>query len=122
MSKGTFYCNCHSLREDRMNWYYQGYMWTIGSGQTSADIPLDPTKNYLVTGGLTQTDSGPAHVYISTLCTISGDQQSCGVRDDGGDDRLGLEEPLPLGSSKVTITFKSGGGGFHVAYFVVYEV
>src|SRR5262245_32826491 len=84
-----------------VNFYYQNGMWTQGSIQQSVDVPLDPSSRYLVTGGMTQTDgAGLAHLYISVVCFISGDVQSCGVRDADGDSGLWLVEELDAGASK----------------------
>ncbi|MFQ5739905.1 MAG: hypothetical protein ACE5JX_12925 [Acidobacteriota bacterium] len=105
-----------------MTWHYWYHMWTTGTYTVSVDIPLDWTKNYLVTGYLTQTDGDDyAHVYISTVCHYSGgDVVSCGVRDIGDDKSLNVVEPIN-NANKVTITLKTKGGR-HRAEGIVYQV
>ena len=106
-----------------MNWYAMGWAWTTGSFTTSGDVDLDPNQSYLVTGGVTESDGGgKAHLYISVLCTSDGDQQLCGIRDEGGDDGLTLVEALPPRSSRVTISFRSTGGGTHRGEYVIYQL
>lgn len=96
-------------------------MWTTGTFEVTVTISLDQRKTYLVTGYLTLTEGSEyAHVYISTVCHLSGDQVLCGVRDVGSDFGLSVTEFLSSASS-VTIKLKSRGGA-HRAEGVVYEL
>src|SRR5205807_1790191 len=97
--------------------YDSYWMWVEGGTSASVSIGLDPARSYFVTGGLTGKNGGDyAQLYISTLCTLQGDQQLCGVRDDPPPDpntaiqTLGIEEFLAPNSSSVTITFRCSGG------------
>jgi hypothetical protein len=105
-----------------MTWDWTYWLWTSGTFTASVTLALDPSQNYVVTGYLTQTNGGDyAHVYIAMVCTISGDQQLCGVRDDGGDGSLNIVEALPSGASSVTINLKTTGGN-HRAEGVIWQL
>jgi hypothetical protein len=103
-----------------MNVYWLNGIWTTGTFSFTEDIPLNPSKRYLVTGALTQSD-GRTHLYISMVCTLRGDVQLCGVRDVGNDDNLWLYEFLPPNASKVQIKLKSSGGR-NKGEYLVYEL
>ena len=93
-----------------MRFHYWYTMWTTGTFRTTITIPLDSRKTYLVTGGLTQTESDRyAHVYISTVCTRSDDQILCGVRDIEDDRGRNLVE-IVSGAINVTIALRTEGG------------
>jgi hypothetical protein len=102
-------------------------MWTRGTFRVDVTIGLDSGRSYLVTGGLVGKSGGDyGQVYISTVCTVSGDQVLCGVRDDPSDSaetditNLGLVE-LISGASRVTLTLR-GTGGLHRAEGAVYDI
>jgi len=97
------------------------WMWATGTHDVTVTIGLDWKKSYLVTGALTLTDGDDyAHVYISTVCTYTGSQVLCGVRDVGGDFGVGLNEFISS-ATKVTIKLRTKGGS-HRAEGVVYEL
>jgi hypothetical protein len=105
-----------------MNYYGAFWAWAIGQYQGSVQIDLDPEQSYLVTGFLTQTETeGYAHVYIQEVCTMSGGQQMCGVRDVTRDFQLNIVEVLS-GASSVTIGFRTGSGGRHQMEGVIYQL
>ena len=103
------------------------WMWVTGGTSASVSIGLDPSRSYLVTGALSGKDGGDyAQVYISMLCTIQGDQQLCGIRDDPPPDPVTSIQTLDIGeflngASSVTITLRCSGGA-HRAEGVVYDV
>jgi hypothetical protein len=104
-----------------MTWATIYWMWTTGTYTTSITASLDPNRSYMVTGYLTQKDGGDyAHVYISMVCTISGDQRECGIRDDSGDDGLSIVENVS-GADSVTIKLTTKGGR-HRAEGVIWEL
>jgi hypothetical protein len=75
----------------------------------------------MVTGYLTQKDGGDyAHVYISMVCTINGDQRLCGIRDISSDEGLSIVENLS-GADSVTIKLTTRGGR-HRAEGVIWEL
>ena len=103
------------------------WMWTRGSFRVDVTLGLNPSRTYLVTGGLVGKSGGDyGQVYISTVCTVSGDLVLCGVRDDPSDSPetdivgLGLVEIIS-GASRVTVTLR-GTGGLHRAEGVVYDI
>jgi hypothetical protein len=102
--------------------HYRYQLWTTGTFSVTSTIPLDWRKTYVVTGALTQTDGDDyAHVFISRVCSYSGgDVVSCGVRDIGGDQSLGLVEWIS-GARDVTVKLRTTGGR-HRAEGVVYEL
>src|SRR2546423_15635892 len=92
------------------------WMWTQGSTSVSVDIGLNPNRVYLMTGSLVGKDGGNyGQVYISTLCTGSGDEILCGVRDDPSDSaasditRLGIPEFIS-GADLVTAKLRATDG------------
>jgi hypothetical protein len=104
------------------------FMWTSGRFTVTQTIPLNRARRYLVTGALTGKSGGDyGQVFISTVCTMSGnDQVLCGVRDDPADtpasniSRLGIVEVL---GNAVRVTVKlRGDGGLHRAEGVVYDI
>src|SRR4030095_5987903 len=96
-------------------------MWTTGTFEVTTSVSLDRRKSYLVTGYLTLTEGSEyAHIYISTVCHVSGDQVLCGVRDVSSDFDLRVTELL-CSASSVTIKLKTKGGR-HRAEGVVYEL
>ncbi|HEX7744036.1 MAG TPA: hypothetical protein VF462_02075 [Micromonosporaceae bacterium] len=104
------------------------WMWTRGRFTVSLSIPLNRFRRYLVTGGLTGKSGGDyGQVFISTVCTMSGDDQVlCGVRDDPADPPdaniagLGIVEVI---GNAVSVTVKlRGDGGLHRAEGVVYDI
>jgi hypothetical protein len=105
-------------------WYW---MWVTGGTSASVSMGLDPSRTYLVTGALTGKDGGDyAQLYISMLCTIDGDQQLCGIRDDPPPDPVTSIQTLDIGevlngASSVTVTFRCSGGA-HRAEGVVYDI
>lgn len=104
-----------------MTWAWEYWMWTTGTFTTSVTLSLDPTRSYMVTGYLTQTDGGDyAHVYISMVCTVSGDQRLCGIRDSSGDSSLNIVEAIS-GADTVTIKLTTTGGA-HRAEGVIWEL
>ncbi len=104
-----------------MTWAWTYWMWTTGTFTTSLTMSLNPSRSYMVTGYLTQKDGGDyAHVYISMVCTISGDQRLCGIRDISGDDGLSIVENLN-GADSVTIKLTTKGG-HHRAEGVIWEL
>jgi hypothetical protein len=104
------------------------WMWTTGSFTASTTVSLNRSRRYLVTGGLVGKEGGDyGQVFISTVCTISGDSVTCGVRDlasttpDHHIKNLGLTEILPPAAIRVTIKLRSSGGR-HRAEGVVYDI
>ncbi len=102
--------------------------WATGTFTTSLTIGLNQRRRYLVTGGLVGKEGGDhGQVFISTVCTQSGDQVLCGVRDDPSDSpdvtirNRNLVEFLPPGATRVTIKLKSAGGR-HRAEGVVFDI
>lgn len=103
------------------------WLWTSGRFSVTTTFALDPGRRYLVTGGLTGKSGGDyGQVFISTVCTQSGDQVLCGVRDDPADSpasnisRLGIVERLQ-NASRVTVKLR-GDGGLHRAEGVLYDI
>jgi len=103
--------------------YFKGVgLFSPGVNSVSYDFTgFDLGKQYSVMGGLTQTDGSGAHVYISTVCNIAGDQQLCGIRDIPDDHGLYCIDWLGPNLSKVTVTLKSTGGGDHIANVIIFE-
>jgi hypothetical protein len=102
-----------------MRVYTTWWAWTTGTYTVSGGIGLDPTKTYLITGGMPMNDGGYSHVYISVVCHGTG-PILCGVRDTGDDFTLGLTEFI---SSAVSVTLKlKSTGGRHRAEVVIYEL
>jgi hypothetical protein len=103
------------------------WMWTRGRFTVSHGIPLNSGRLYLVTGALTGKSGGDyGQVFISTVCTQSGDQVLCGIRDDPSHTpdaniaNLGIVEIL---SNAVSVTVKlRGDNGLHRAEGVVYDI
>ena len=103
------------------------WMWTRGQFTVSHTIALDQSRRYLVTGALSGKSGGDyGQVFISTVCTMSGDQILCGIRDDPSNppdvniENLGIVEIL---SNAVRVTVKlRGDGGLHRAEGVVYDI
>jgi hypothetical protein len=103
------------------------WMWTRGQFTASHTIALDPSRRYLVTGALSGKSGGDyGQVFISTVCTMSGDQILCGIRDDPSNppdvniENLGIVEIV---SNAVRVTVKlRGDGGLHRAEGVVYDI
>ena len=103
------------------------WMWTRGQFTVMHTMGLDPGRRYLVTGALTGKSAGDyGQVFISTVCTQSGDQVLCGIRDDPSDSpdsniaRLGIVEFLQ-NAIRVTVKLR-GDGGLHRAEGVVYDI
>lgn len=103
------------------------WMWIRGTFRVDVTLGLNPSRIYLATGGLVGRSGGDyGQVYISTVCTVSGDQVLCGIRDDPADSPetdiigLGLVEIIS-GASRVTVTLR-GTGGLHRAEGVVYDI
>jgi hypothetical protein len=91
---------------------------------------LDRSRRYLVTGGLVGKEGGDyAQVFISTVCTMSGEVVLCGVRDDPSDSpetniknlNLRVNEVLDPAATRVTIKLRSDGGR-HRAECVIYDI
>jgi hypothetical protein len=104
------------------------WMWTTGTFTASITVSLNRSRRYHVTGGLVGKEGGDyGQVFISTVCTTSGDQVLCGVRDDPSSTpdknikTLGLNEILPPAADRVTIKLRSTGGR-HRAEGVVYDI
>ena len=96
--------------------------FTSGQATATRTYTLNPLKRYLITGAITKTDGiGYSHAYISELCTGSGDQILCGVRDLNGDDDLRLTEFISNAIS-VTVKFRSTGAGRRRMEGVLYEL
>jgi hypothetical protein len=103
------------------------WMWTSGSTAATLAIGLDPNRVYLLTGSLVGHDGGNyGQVYISMLCTVSGDEVLCGIRDDPSDSTftditgLGITEFIS-GAESVTVKLRSTGG-LHRAEGVLYDI
>lgn len=103
------------------------WMWTRGQFSIDLTIGLDRNRRYLVTGALTgKSGADYGQVFISVLCTESGDQVLCGLRDFPPGPpatniaSLGIVEAVSSGS-RVTITLR-GDGGLHRAEGVIYDV
>lgn len=105
-----------------VNFHYWYLIWTTGAFKATLTIPLDYQKTYLVTGGLTLTESDRyAHLYVSTVCSYAGgDQVLCGVRDFEGDGDLGLVE-IVSGAISVTVALHTEGGQ-HRGEGAVFEI
>jgi hypothetical protein len=108
--------------------YQTFFIWTTGNFTASTTVVLNRNRRYLVTGGLVGKEGGDyGQVFISTVCTVSGDQVLCGVRDDPSaspDTNIrnrGLVEVLAANADRVTIKLRSSGGR-HRAEGVVYDV
>jgi hypothetical protein len=108
-----------------VRWSY--WMWTSGATSVTVAMALDPGRRYLVAGALSGRSGGDyGQVYISTLCTQSGDQILCGIRDDPSDPpasniaRLGINEFVQQ-ATQVVVKLQ-GGGGLHRAEGVVYDI
>ena len=95
-------------------------LWTSGEFTISKTYALNPARRYLLTGWLTQTSGdGYSHIYISEVCTDSGDVTLCGIRDFESETSLNLTEFISNASS---VTFKlRSTGGRHRAEGVLYE-
>ena len=92
------------------------WMWTRGSFSVTVTFGLSPSRRYLMTGALAGRSGGDyGQVFISTVCTESGDQVLCGVRDDPADPpdaniaHLGIVETLQ-NASRVTVKLRGDGG------------
>ena len=103
------------------------WMWTSGTFSTTVTFALNPTRSYLMTGALTGKDGGDyGQVYISMLCTVSGDQVLCGIRDDPSDSpftdisSLGINEFISSADS-VTVKLRATGG-LHRAEGILYDL
>jgi hypothetical protein len=103
------------------------WMWTSGSFTVTLSFGLDPARRYVMTGGLVGKSGGDyGQVYISTVCTQSGDVVLCGVRDDPADSpasnisRLGVVEELQS-ANRVTVKLR-GDGGHQRAEGAIYDV
>ncbi len=103
------------------------WMWTRGTFSITVTTGLDPARRYLVTGALAGTSGGDyAQVYISSVCTQTGGQILCGLRDDPADPpdanitSLGIVEILQS-STLVTVKLR-GDGGLHRAEGVIYDI
>jgi hypothetical protein len=103
------------------------WMWTSGTFSTTVTFALNPTRSYLMTGALTGKDGGNyGQVYISMLCTVSGDQVLCGIRDDPSDSSfadissLGINEFISNADS-VTVKLRATGG-LHRAEGILYDI
>jgi hypothetical protein len=105
-----------------MQYFNSGWLYAPGNTSATLEFDLNTSQQYFITGGLTQTDGAGVHLYISMVCTISGDVQSCGVRDEGGDSGQRLQDILGPGASKVVFTLKSTGGGDHFGEVSIYVV
>jgi hypothetical protein len=102
-------------------------MWTRGKFTVSHTIPLDQGRRYLVTGALTGKSGGDyGQVFISVVCTMSGDQILCGIRDDPSDPpghNIANLQIVEILSNAVDVTVKlRGDGGLHRAEGVVYDI
>jgi hypothetical protein len=103
-------------------------IWTTGNITGSVTVVLNRSRRYLVTGGLVGKEGGNyGQIFISTVCTVSGDQVLCGVRDDPSaspDTNIknrGLVEFLAANADRVTIKLRASGGR-HRAEGVVYDI
>lgn len=103
------------------------FMWTRGRFTASHTMALNPDRRYLVTGALAGKSGGEyGQVFISTVCTMSGDQVLCGIRDDPSNSpdaniaNLGIVEIL-INAVRVTVALR-GEGGLHRAEGVVYDI
>lgn len=108
-----------------VRWSY--WMRTSGATSVTVAMALDPGRRYLVTGALTGKSGGDyGQIYISTLCTQSGDQILCGIRDDppgspaSNISGLGINEFVQNGT-RVVVKLR-GDGGLHRAEGVVYDI
>ena len=107
--------------------YWTYWMWTQGQFTVSLTIPLNQGRRYLFTGALTgESGSDYGQVFISTVCTVDGDQILCGIRDNPGDSAVanlikqGICEVI---GNAVRVTLKlRGDGGLHRAEGVVYDI
>jgi hypothetical protein len=103
------------------------WMWTSGRFSITVTMRLDPARRYLVTGALTGKSGGDyGQVFISTLCTRSGGQILCGIRDDPADPpsfniaNLGILEVVQNATS-VTVKLR-GDGGLHRAEGTIFDI
>ena len=104
------------------------WMWTSGTYEVNLTVGLDPSRRYLVDGGLVgRSGSGFGQVFISTLCQKSAsDVVSCGVREDGSESpdsditSLGLLEVVDHAVS-VTLSLR-GDGGLNRAEGAVWDI
>jgi hypothetical protein len=103
------------------------WIWTSGNISGTVSFALNPARSYLMTGALVGKDGGNyGQVYISMLCTVSGDQVLCGIRDDPSDStfdditRLGITEFISSADS-VTVKLR-GTGGLHRAEGILYDI
>ena len=96
-----------------MNWVFWFWLETWGTFTETFTIPLSPNANgYLGQAYLTLNDGGDyAHVYVSEVCTQSGDQQLCGINDEPSARADGIFAP-----NTVSVTYAlHSTGGHHVA-------
>jgi hypothetical protein len=103
------------------------WIWTSGNISGTVSFALDPARSYLMTGALVGKDGGNyGQIYISMLCTGSGDEVLCGIRDDPSDSnfdditRLGITEFISSADS-VTVKLR-GTGGLHRAEGILYDI
>lgn len=103
------------------------FMWTRGRFTASVTIALNADRRYLVTGALTGKSGGDyGQVFISTVCTLSGDQVLCGIRDDPSaspDTNIANRRLTEILTNAVRVTVRlRGDGGLHRAEGVVYDI
>lgn len=102
------------------------FLWTSGTFTATIRINLNPSRRYLVTGGLTtKKDNDFSQLFIQTVCTGTS-PILCGIRDtDLSEDdrlrRLRLNEFLPAGASSIILALRSRGGK-HRGEGVIWEL
>jgi hypothetical protein len=99
----------------------------VGNLQHHRDFRLESHPVVPHPGALAGKDGGDyGQVYISMLCTVSGDQVLCGIRDDPSDSSftdissLGINEFISHADS-VTVKLRATGG-LHRAEGILYDI
>jgi hypothetical protein len=105
-----------------MKFFNSAWLFTQNEGLVEKSLDLNTNNVYFITGGLTQTGIGTAHLYISTICRRRDDQILCAAFGDRGDAGLRLQKVLGPGVSKVIFSLKSTGAGDHFGEVAIYDV
>jgi hypothetical protein len=102
-------------------------IWTSGSISGTVTFALDPARTFMMTGALVGKDGDDyGQVYISTLCTVDGDEVLCGIRDDPSDSNFTDITELDItefisNADSVTVKLRATGG-LHRAEGVLYDI
>jgi hypothetical protein len=107
--------------------YWTYWMWATGNATATVTIPLNPSRVYATSGALSaEKDAGYGQVFISMVCTQSGDQILCGLRDsptDSPDTLLRNRDIVEVlrSATRVTIKLRSAGGA-HRAEGIIWDI